>query len=135
MQKKVMRPVGFFLVFSFLLLSVNVPTAQSKMIETSAVINGQHDTAHRTQVASFLAREDVKQIMTRYGVDPIEAQQRVNSLSNEELDKIASAMDQLPAGGSAVGAVVGGAIIVFVILLVTDILGFTHVFSFVNPQR
>jgi hypothetical protein len=41
----------------------------------------------------------------------------------------------LPAGGSAVGAIVGAAVLIFVILLITDILGFTNVFSFVNPQR
>jgi len=135
MLKRVMRPVSFFLVFSFVLLSFNVPTTQAKMIGTSAVIAGQQDTAHRAQVASFLARDDVKQIMTQQGVDPVEAQNRINSLSSEELSKVASAMDQLPAGGSAVGAIVGAAVLVFVILLITDILGFTHVFSFVNPQR
>ncbi len=135
MLKKIMRPVSFFLVFSFLLLSFNVPTAQAKMVGTSAVIAGQQETSQRAQAASFLAREDVKQIMTQYGVDPVEAQKRIDSLSSEELSKVASAMDQLPAGGSAVGAVVGAALIVFVILLITDILGFTHVFSFVNPQR
>ncbi len=135
MLKKIMRPVSFFLVFSFLLLSFNVPTAQAKMVGTSAVIAGQQETSQRAQAASFLAREDVKQIMTQYGVDPVEAQKRIDSLSSEELSKVASTMDQLPAGGSAVGAVVGAALIVFVILLITDILGFTHVFSFVNPQR
>jgi len=135
MLKRVMRPVSFFLVFSFVLLSFNVPTTQAKMIGTSAVIAGRQDIAHRAQVASFLARDDVKQIMTQQGVDPVEAQNRINSLSSEELGKVASAMDQLPAGGSAVGAIVGAAVLVFVILLITDILGFTHVFSFVNPQR
>jgi len=135
MLKRVMRPVSFFLVFSFVLLSFNIPTTQAKMIGTIAVIAGQQDIAHRAQVASFLARDDVKQIMTQQGVDPVEAQNRINSLSSEELSKVASAMDQLPAGGSAVGAIVGAAVLVFVILLITDILGFTHVFSFVNPQR
>ncbi len=135
MLKQIMRPVSFFLVFSFLLLNFNVPTAQAKMVGTDAVIASQQDTAQRAQVASFLDREDIKQIMTQYGVDPVEAQKRVDSLSSEELTQVASAMDQLPAGGSAVGAVVGAALIVFVILLITDILGFTNVFSFVNPQR
>ena len=135
MLMKTLRPVSFVLIFSFLMLNITVPTAQARMIGTHEVIAEQQDTEHRAKVDHFLAREDVKQIMTQYGVDPAEAQHRVDSLSNEELAEFASSIDQLPAGGSAVGTIVGAAVLVFVILLITDILGFTNVFSFVNPQR
>lgn len=135
MLKNLLRPVSLLLVISICLLNFNVPMAQAKMLGTDAVIAGQQTVDQRAQIADFLAREDVKQIMTQYGVDPAEAQHRVDSLSNEELAELASSIDQLPAGGSAVGTIVGAAVLVFVILLITDILGFTNVFSFVNPQR
>lgn len=135
MLKKISKPVGFFLVLSFLLLNFNLNPVQAQMVGTDAVISGQQEAADRAQVATFMAREDVQQIMTQYGVDPAEAQKRVASLSSEELGKIANSMDQLPAGGGGLGVIVGAAVIVFIVLLVTDILGFTHVFSFVNPQR
>lgn len=135
MLKKMIRPVSFFLVFSFLLLNFTVHTAQAQMVGTNAVISGQQEAAKRAQVSTFLAREDVKQVMTQYGVDALEAQKRVDSLSGPELSKIVNSMEQLPAGGGAVGAIVGAAVLIFVILLITDILGFTNVFSFVNPQR
>jgi hypothetical protein len=44
-------------------------------------------------------------------------------------------MDQLPAGGDGLGTIIGAAVLIFLVLLITDILGFTHVFSFVNHQR
>ena len=135
MLKKMLRPVGFFLVFSFLLLNFNVPTAQAKMVGTNAVIADQQVVDQRAQVADFLASEDVKQIMTQYGVDPVEAQLRVDSLSNDELANIANSIDQLPAGGGGVGAVVGAAVLIFLILLITDLVGLTHVFPFVNHSR
>jgi hypothetical protein len=135
MLKKMIRPVSFFLVFSFLLLNFTVHTAQAQMVGTNDVISGQQEAANRAQVSIFLAREDVKQVMTQYGVDAVEAQKRVDSLSGPELSKIVNSMEQLPAGGGAVGAIVGAAVLIFVILLITDILGFTNVFSFVNPQR
>jgi hypothetical protein len=135
MLKKMMRPVGFFLVFSFLLLNLNVPTAQAKMVGTNAVIADQQAVDQRAQVADFLASEDVKQIMTQYGVDPVEAQLRVDSLSNDELANIANSIDQLPAGGGGVGAVVGAAVLIFLILLITDLIGLTHVYPFVNHSR
>lgn len=135
MLMKTLRPVSFVLIISFLMLNVTVPTAQARMIGTHEVIAEQQNTEHRAKVDHFLAREDVKQIMTQYGVDPIEAQKRVDSLTNDELAKVVNAMDQLPAGGSAVGVIVGAALIVFLVLLLTDILGMTHVFPFVTPQR
>jgi len=135
MLKKVMRPVALLLVVSFCLLNFNVPNAQAKMVGTDAVIAGQQAADQRAQVADFMAREDVKQIMTQYGVDPVEAQLRVDSLSNEELANLAKSIDQLPAGGSAVGVIVGAALLVFIILLITDLVGLTHVFPFVNSQK
>jgi len=135
MLKKIMRPVSLLLVVSFCLLNFNVPNAQAKMVGTEAVIAGQQAADQRAQVADFMAREDVKQIMTQYGVDPVEAQQRVNSLSNEELANLANSIDQLPAGSSAVGVIVGAAVLIFIVLLITDIVGLTHVFPFVNHQK
>ena len=135
MLKKMIRPVSLFLVFSFLLLDFTVHTAQAGMIGTNAVIAGQQEAVNREQVLTFLARDDVKQIMIKHGIDTVEAQKRVESLSSAELTKIANSMEQLPAGGDGLGTIIGAAVLVFLVLLITDILGFTHVFSFVNPQR
>lgn len=135
MQKKLLRSVSFFLVFSFLLLNITVPKAQAQMVGTNAVIAGQQDANQRAQVANFLAREDVKQIMIQHAVDPVEAQKRVDSLSSEELTRLANSIDQLPAGGDGIGVIVGAAVLIFLVLLITDLLGLTHVFPFVNPQR
>jgi len=60
---------------------------------------------------------------------------RVAALSDDEAARLASRIDQLPAGGDGVGAVVGALLLVFIILLFTDILGFTHVFPFTKPIK
>jgi hypothetical protein len=135
MLKKLMRPVGLLLVVTFCLLNFNVPMAQAQMVGTDAVIADQQAVDQRSQVADFFASEDVKQIMTQYGVDPVEAQLRVDSLSNDELANIANSIDQLPAGGGGVGAVVGAAVLIFLVLLITDLIGLTHVYPFVNHSR
>ena len=135
MLRKMIKPVSFFLVFTFLLLDFSVQAAKAQMIDTNTVIAVQKQEADRERVAAFLGREDVQQVMVRHGVDAAEAQKRVASLSEAELAKISQAMEQLPAGGDGVGAVIGAAVLIFLVLLITDILGFTHVFSFVRPQR
>jgi len=135
MFKKMMRPVSFSLIVPFLLLNLSAQTAKAQMVDTSSVIAGQRAELNRARVAAFVGREDVQQVMVRHGVDPAEAERRVASLSDAELANIANSMDQLPAGGSAVGAIVGAAVLVFFVLLITDIVGLTHVFPFVNHPR
>lgn len=135
MLKKILKPVSLFLVCSFLLLDLSVQMANAQLVDTNSVIAVQQEEVNRERVAAFLGREDVQKVMVQQGVDIEEAQQRVASLSNAELAKMANSMDQLPAGGSGVGAVVGAVVFVFVVLLITDLLGLTHVFPFVNAQR
>ena len=134
MLQKMIKPVSFFLVFSFLLLDFSVQTAKAQMIDTNTVIATQQREASRERVSSFMGRDDVKQVMVQHGVDAAEAQKRVASLSDSELEKISKAMDQLPAGGDGVGTIIGAAVFIFVVLLITDIVGLTHVISIVNHK-
>lgn len=135
MSRRLIRSVSLILVASFCMLNFNVPMAQARMIGTETVIEGQQAAEQRAQVATFLAREDIQQLLTKNGVDPAEAQLRVSSLSNEEVAKISNSIDQLPAGGDGVGAVVGAVVLIFLVLLITDLLGLTHVYPFVNHPR
>ncbi len=70
--------------------------------------------------------------MIELGVDPAEATARVAGLSDAEIRKIAGRIDQLSAGQGVVGTIIGAALVVFLVLLVTDILGLTDIFPFVR---
>jgi hypothetical protein len=106
------------------------------MIGTMTVIAVEKQVASRQQVTAFLCRDDVQRIMVQHGVDTVEARKRVASLSDSELTKISRAMDQLPAGGDGgVGTVIGAAVFIFLVLLITDLLGLTRVFPFVTHRR
>ncbi len=136
MLQKMIKPVSVFLVFSFLLLDFTVQSAKAQMIGTHTVIAAQQQEASRERVTAFLGRDDVQRIMVKQGVDAAEARQRVASLSDSELTKISKAMEQLPAGGDGgIGTIIGAAVFIFVVLLITDLLGLTHVFSFVNHKH
>ena len=136
MLQKMIKPVSFFLICSFFLLDFSAQTAKAQMIGTSTVIAAQKQEANRERITAFLGRDDVHQVMVLRGVNPDEAQKRVASLSDSELTKIYHAMDQLPAGGdSGLGAVVGAVVFIFLVLLITDLVGLTHVFPFVHHRR
>ena len=135
MRRIIFKTVSVFLVFSFVLLDFSVQTAWAKLVDTNTVITVQQDAANREKVAAFLGRDEVQQVLVQHGVNAAEAQLRVASLADAELARLAGQIDQLPAGGDGVGAVVGAVVLIFLVLLITDLLGLTHVFPFVHAQR
>jgi hypothetical protein len=102
--------------------SLGMPlNAQAGMLATDAALQG----AERERVAQFVDREDVRAKLQAYGVNPEDVKSRVGAMTDEEAQLVAGHIDELPAGG-----VVGAILFVFLVLLITDILGFTKIFPF-----
>jgi hypothetical protein len=114
------------------LMSMPIGIANAGLISTEQVIERESATEDRARVLEFMARQDVQTQLTEFGVDPAMAQARVNSLSDSEIQKIAGRIDELPAGQDALSAILGTALLIFIVLLITDILGLTDVFPFVR---
>lgn len=115
-----------------LLLLVEVgplPLAHAAMVSTEQVISEDAAT-DRERVMNFLAREDVRREIEALGIDPEEAAARAKALSDEEIARVANKLDETAVGQSAVGIIVGALLLVFVILLITDLLCWTKVFPF-----
>lgn len=107
----------------------------AQIASTESVLERPMVVSSQEKVAQFIAREDVAKTFETMGVDPKMIELRVASMSNEEASTIASQIDTLPAGGDALGGIVGAAVFIFIVLLITDLLGFTKVFSFTRPIR
>lgn len=116
------------LVVSLLALSMPAKASMMSAQETMPV----HQTSERTHVMQFLAREDVAKQIAAQGVNIALVKQRVAAMSDNEINQLSDKIDQLPAAGSDVLGVV---LFVFVLLLVTDILGLTKVFPFTRSVR
>ena len=129
--KKMNKPVSFLLILCLLSMGFALGRAQAAMIGTETVLNGKMQQNDRARLNTFLERPRVQAILEAQGISPGEARARVACLSDSEAARLAATVDRLPAGGSAVGALIGAGVLIFIVLLITDILGFTHVFPFV----
>jgi hypothetical protein len=114
--------------------SLPVPV-QARMMSTDEVLAQTRASADRERVTSFLQREDVRQQMAALGVSADEAAQRVAALSDQEIARIAGQIPDQPAGGDALGVIIGAVLLVFIILLITDIAGLTKVFPWTRSVR
>lgn len=117
-----------------LLLSLPQKAAFAGMIGTETVLDATRGQEARDYLNRILAREDVQASLVAQGIDPLEAKARVDSLSDAEVVSLADQIEELPAGGSTLGIIVGTLLIVFIVLLITDILGYTDVFPFVKKH-
>jgi hypothetical protein len=127
---------GVALVLAVVMLAMSMPlgTARAALVTTDQVIAESDGATDRERVLAFLGRAEVREQIVALGVDPPEAVARVAALSDAQVREIAGQLDQLPAGQSAVAAVIGALLIIFLVLLVTDLLGLTNVFPFVNHR-
>ena len=106
-------------------------TVQAAMIGTEQVHAANNASQDRARVAAALDRPDVIQQLEKMGVSRADAQARVAALTDEEAATLAGKVDSLPAGGDVLGVLV----FIFVLLLVTDILGLTKVYPFTRSHR
>lgn len=87
--------------------------------------------ASRERLIAQLDRPELQARLQDYGLDAEQARERVQALTDEEAHEMVARIDQAPAGAGILGAIV----FVFVLLLVTDILGLTKVYPFTRSAR
>ena len=130
--RRLTKPVSHLVAFGLLALSLHLPAAHAGMIGTETVINAVQVQQDRERLRTVFHRDDVQAQLMARGVDPAQVQARVDSLTDQEVQSLSGKIDQLPAGGDGLGLLV----FLFVVLLITDILGFTNIFPFVkHPKR
>lgn len=130
MMKTFKRLVAALLIPCMTLAGIPM-SAHAGIVSTEAAIAAPQAAAQRAQVTAFLNRDDVRSALQAQGVDAQDAVARVQAMSDVEVAQLADRVDQAPAGAGVVGIL----FTVFLVLLVTDILGFTKVFPFTRAMR
>ena len=114
-MKFLSRLISQLLILSMVLLPFST---QAGMISTDQVVTSAAAQADRAKVADFVARADVQKQMEVLGLTPANANDRVNALTDEEVQRIAGKIDSAPAGASSSGtAWVVAALIVIAVLV------------------
>ena len=127
------KPVGVFMAIFMLMLSGPFQSAMAAMVGTEAVVDAERALDARDFLQSLLAREDVQSMLVSQGIDPQEAKNRLDSLTDQEAIRAADQLQELPAAGdSFLTTLLIVVFVVFLILLITDIAGYTDIFPFVK---
>ncbi len=115
------------LIITMLYIS-GLSTVNAGIVTSTDLVTQQQHQIDRDKLLISLDRDEVRAALIDHGVDPDMAKQRVMSMTADEVREMNKNMDELPAGAGLLEV----ALIVFLVLLFTDIMGYTDIFPFVK---
>lgn len=128
MNKPTKTCFSVFLSVVFMFAALTGLHAQASMIGTHEVIHEQQLTVDRDALKAMLADAAAQEKLVSMGVSAEQVEQRINSLTAEELAYFNTQLDEAPAGAGALGVLV----FFIVLFVITDMLCATNIFKFVN---
>lgn len=131
MKSRITHVIVRLLIAGMVSFGLVVQPVFAGMVETGKAAASVSPQTAREKIHFLLEREDLRAALQEHGVDVGAATARIDALSDEEVQRLAGRLDKFPAGGDVVGVLV----FIFVLLLITDILGFTKVFNFTRPLK
>lgn len=117
------------LILSIALLSVSFTNIQAAIISNDQIIHKIDQANDRATLLQTIKREDVQAQLSSMGVSSADVETRINQMTHEEIAQLNQQMAELPAGGSVVGIIV----LIFIIFVITDVIGATDIFPFIHP--
>ena len=119
------------LLMSFSLLFASFGQAQAAMISNSQLIDQAQQSNEKTTLLQTIRRADVQSQLLSMGVNTADIEKRVDQMTQAEVAQLNQQINQLPAGGEVLGIVV----LIFVVFVITDVIGATDIFPFIHPVR
>jgi hypothetical protein len=133
--RKMRKSVAILVIVALSTFSIISTPAHAAMITTAEILKQNQNNNSRDRLQMFFNQSEVQKHLVAWGINPEEAKARVDSLTDQEIEEMRVRIDKLPAGGDALGTIVGAALVIFLVLLLTDILGLTDIFPFVKSNK
>ena len=125
MQTVLWKKTGIFMLVINLIFTTFPGASYAGLVGTDEILSADTRNRQITEIRNVLARDDVRSQMLDLGVNTADVEKRLNALTDAELARLSTGIQDLPAGGSVV-AVIG---ILFIVLLILELLGVTNVFT------
>ena len=116
-------------LLSIALVGMSLNPANAALVTNAEVINHAQADYARSSIIQTFQRSDVKAQLRAMGVNPADVESRVNMMTAEEIEMLNKHMDELPVGGDVLGVI----LIIFIVFVITDVIGATDIFPFIKP--
>ena len=119
------------LTLSLLLICAPVSQAQAAMIANAQIIDQVQQLNDKAALLQTINRVDVQEQLLDMGVNAAELESRVSQMTQQEIAQLNQQINNLPAGGDILGIIV----LIFIIFIITDVIGATDIFPFIHPVK
>jgi len=117
------------LIMILLMSLFQVQISQAAMVSTNNAIQMQQLQMDRAEILDLFAQDNLRSQLTQMGVDANAASDRIANMTDAEIMQLNERLKDMPAG-EGVGGVL---LVVFIVFVITDVLGATDIFSFIRP--
>ncbi len=119
------------LTLSLLLICAPISQAQAAIIANAQLIDQVQQANDKDALLQTINRVDVQEQLLGMGVSTAELESRVNQMTQQEIAQLNQQINELPAGGDVLGIIV----LIFIIFIITDVIGATDIFPFIHPVK
>ncbi len=120
------------LALSFLLICAPISQAQAAIIANAQIIDQVQQVNDKAALLQTINRVDVQEQLLTMGVDTAELESRVSQMTQQEIAQLNQQINDLPAGGSSILGII---VLIFIIFIITDVIGATDIFPFIHPVK
>ena len=114
---------------SILMLCLSFGQAQAAIIANNQIIHQIEQANDKDALLQTINRVDVREQLLNMGVNTVDIESRINQMTHEEIAQLNNQLDKLPAGGDILGIIV----LIFIVFVITDVIGATDIFPFIHP--
>ena len=125
-MKTVRRTLALFLSVS--LVCVSLGQAQAAIIDNNQVIYQAEQANDKAVLLQTINRIDVQKQLLSMGINGVDLENRIDQMTQGEIAQLNQQIDGLPAGGGVLGIVV----LIFIVFVITDVVGATDIFPFIH---
>ena len=117
------------LILSIALISFSIGNVQAAIVSNNQLIHKINQANDKAALLQTINRADVQAQLISMGVSSADLETRVNQMTQQEIAQLNQNMAELHAGSGVLGVVV----LIFIVFVVTDVIGATDIFPFIHP--
>jgi len=117
--QKTATPISILAIILLLLMSTLNQPAAAAMVGTEKLLISDRNQETRSYLQQMMSRKDIQEALVARGIDLQEAQIRIDSLTDGEIELIFNKITDLPAGGidATFVLILVGVIVVLIIIV------------------
>ena len=133
--QKTAKPISILAIVLLLFMSTLNQPAVAAMVGTEKLLISDRNQETRSYLQQMMSRKDIQEALVARGIDLQEAQIRIDSLTDSEIDLIFNKITYLPAGGIDAAFILILVGVIAVLIIIVEYTSAVPMFPWFRPGK